>query len=88
MMANLIAKPLTDGTFIFKKAQQLSTRVTSATAAEKNQLVRIVDKCGEMNYIAKEGKHAKPQTNECFICCQYDEKDKNTMWKYRVYDMP
>ena len=88
MMANLIAKPLTDGTFSFRKAQQPSARVPSATALTKKHIVRIVDKFGGMNYVAKEGKHTKPRTNKCFICRQYDEKDKNTMWKCRVCDMP
>ena len=87
MMANLIAKPLTDGTFSFRKAQQASARVPSATALTKKHIVRIVDKFGGMNYVAKEGKHAKPRTNKCFICRQYDEKDKDIMWKCRVCDM-
>ena len=88
MMANLISKPLTNGTFSFRKTQQPSARVPSATAVEKKQLARIVDKFGEMNYVAKEGKHAKSRTHKCLICRQYDEKDKNTMWKCRVCAMP
>ena len=70
MMANLISKPLTDGTFRFRKAQQPSGRGKSATAADNKPVVMIVDKFGEIKYVAKEGKHAKPMTNTCFICRQ------------------
>ena len=79
-MANLISKPLTSGKFKYRDAPQPSARTNDTN----KPLVRITDgEDGSYNYAS-----GKPRTNSCYICRQYMQKGKNTVWQCRDCGMP
>lgn len=90
-LANLISRPLIDGTFSYRKGPQPSLRITSddvARAAER-PIERITGPDGTVRYEPRNGERkgrARQQT--CFICRRYQAKPQNTQWRCKACHMP
>ena len=87
MLANLIGKPLVDGTCRYRDTEQQSPRENPVSAAAK-AITRITNKADETHYPAKEGGRKRVIQQNCFICRQYSPSKVKTQWKCKKCDMP
>ena len=90
VMANLIGKPLVDGTFrYYRTVKRPSARITTSTDTSNNPLTRIVGFDGSTNYPKKKNSDkSRARQQSCFICCRYSPDHQNTQWKCKCCGMP
>ena len=87
-MANLIGKPLSDGSLRYRTTHQPSAQTVPSKGAKP--VVRITGKDGSIIHPRKEGKEdAKIRVRQqtCFICRQYTLRTVNTQLKCCKYGM-
>jgi hypothetical protein len=90
VMANLIGKPLVDGTFrYYRTVKRPSARITTSTDTSNNPLTRIVGFDGSTNYPKKkDSDKSRVRQQSCFICRRYSPDHQNTQWKCKCCGMP